>query len=504
MQKGLSALNAARLQPAVVGRLSPAVHQSRYRREAHGVGIVHLGLGAFHRAHQACYVDELLDKAGGDWRICGVSCRSPTVRDQLAPQNCLYTVAERDTSGTRYRLVRSLAEVLVAPEDPAAVIEAIARESTQLVSLTVTEKGYCRDPATGHLDLGHAGIIHDLESPDRPCSAVGLLVAGLRVRWQTGVPAPTVLCCDNLPENGRAVRTVMLDFAERLEPDLAAWIERQVVFPSSMVDRIVPATTPDDIEQVAAEVGVQDLALVVTEPFSQWVIEDRFAGPRPPLELAGAQWVADVRPFELAKLRLLNGSHSSLAYLGLGAGHRLVHEAIADPDLRAFIETQMREEMASTLPAVAGLDLASYQRQLLARFGNNALPHPLRQIAMDGSQKLPQRLLAPLRQRLACGQPAPLMQLVIAAWVLYAAGLGAGEPYTVDDPLSARFRGAAARAGTNAAALADGFLTMSDVFGPDLPANPGFRQSLGREIANLMKHGVRPRVRALLQERSGG
>lgn len=504
MQEGLSALNAARLQPAVVGRLSPAVRQSRYRREAHGIGIVHLGLGAFHRAHQACYVDELLDKAGGDWRICGVSCRSPTVRDQLAPQDCLYTVAERDTSGTRYRLVQSLAEVLVAPEDPAAVIKAIARESTQLVSLTVTEKGYCRDPATGRLDLAHADIAHDLSSPKEPRSAVGLLVAGLQARRQAGTPAPTILCCDNLPENGKAVRTVVLEFAERLDPALAEWIGQRVAFPSSMVDRIVPATTPGDIAEAEAATGVQDSALVVTEPFTQWVIEDRFAGPRPALELVGVQWVGDVRPFELAKLRLLNGSHSSLAYLGLAMGHRLVHEAIGDPDLGSFIGILMRDELAPTLPATAGLDLAGYQRQLLARFGNRALDHPLRQIAMDGSQKLPQRLLAPLGQNLAAGRPAPLTTLVIAAWILYAAGLGAGEPYTVDDPLAKRFRDVGARAAGHAAGLVDGFLAMSDLFGAGLPANGGFRAALVAEITGIMKRGACMRIRSLLKERQGG
>lgn len=493
-----------RLGPATLARLPAAVRRPRYRREAHGVGVVHLGLGAFHRAHQASHMDDLLDRAGGDWRICGVSCRSATVRDQLAPQECLYMVAERDTSGTRYRLIQSLAEVLVAPEDPAAVIAALARESTRLISLTVTEKGYCRDPATGRLDFTHEDIVHDLRHPARPRSAIGLLVAGLRARRQAGVAAPTVLACDNLPHNGTTLRDIATDFAGRTDPDFAQWVGRQVAFPSSMVDRIVPATTAADIAQAEAVTGVRDLALAVTEPFSQWVVEDRFAGPRPALELAGIQWVGDVRPFELAKLRLLNGSHSSLAYLGLAAGHRMVHEAMADRDLRAFIETLMRAELAPTVAPVAGLDLAGYQQRLLARFDNSALQHALRQIAMDGSQKLPQRLLAPLRQGLAAGRSASLTLLVIAAWILYAAGFAEGEPHTVDDPLAARFLGIAGRAGRNPTALADGFLQMTDIFGADLPSNPGFRGKLAAEVTQLMQCGVRARIRAILREKSNG
>ncbi len=489
-----------RLQPGNIAALPATVHRPHYRRENHGVGIVHLGLGAFHRAHQACYVDDILDRAGGDWRICGVSCRSATVRDLLAPQDYLYTVAERSPTGTRLRLVQSLAEVLVAPEDPAAVIAALARPSVQLVTATVTEKAWCRDSATGHLDTSHSDIVHDLQHPLRPRSAVGLLVAGLRARRQQGVAAPTVLCCDNLPHNGVAVRTVVVDLARRLDPDLAEWIEQRVAFPSTMVDRIVPATTPEDIARTEAALGLQDLTPVMTEPFSQWVIEDRFAGPRPPLELAGAQFVGDVRPFELAKLRLLNGSHSALAYLGLAVGHHHVHEAIGDSDLRHGIERLMREELGPTLAPVAGLEPARYQQQLLERFGNSVLRHPLRQIAMDGSQKLPQRLLAPLQERFAAGQAAPFIVLVVAAWVRYAVGLGSTAAYVVDDPLAARFRAVVARGGGDAAALAGSFLAMSDIFGTDLPAHDGFRRQLAFELTKLGQGGVRMRIRELLQD----
>lgn len=497
-------MNAPRLQPASLAALAPAVHRPRYRREAHGVGIVHLGLGAFHRAHQACYIDDVLDRSGGDWRICGVSCRSAAVHDQLAPQDCLYTVAERSVSGTRLRLVQAVAEVLVAPQNPAAVIAAIARPATHLITLTVTEKGYCRDPATGRLDSRHADILHDLQNPSNPRSAPGLLVAGLRARHQNGVAAPTILCCDNLPQNGAAVRAVVVELARRLDPHLADWLEGNATFPSSMVDRIVPATTPDDITQAEQQLGVRDLALVVTEPFTQWVIEDRFAGPRPPLELAGAQWVDDIRPFELAKLRLLNGSHSTLAYLGLALGYRFVHEAMADQDLRTLVEQLMRDELAPTLAPAAGLDPRNYQRRILERFGNSALPYPLSQIAMDGSQKLPQRLLAPLQERLANGRSAPLAVLVIAAWILYCAGLGRSEPYKVDDPLATRFREIAQRAGGSAAGLVAGFLDCSGVFGAELAAAAGFRRQLTTVTTQLMQHGVRAGVRARPGETTHG
>ena len=288
-----------------------------YAPEAHGVGIVHLGIGAFHRAHQAVYVDDLLAVHGGDWRIMGVSLRSPAVRDQLVPQDGRYTLVERRGAGDVLLQIGSVAGVLVAGENPQAVIDLIAQPAVKIVSLTVTEKGYCHNPATATLDLAHPEIIHDLANPAAPRSAIGYLAAGLAARRTSGAPPPTVLCCDNLPENGAVLRRVLTAFARLHDPDLATWIDAEVAFPSTMVDRIVPAVTDADIARLADRIGVTDLAMVKTEAFSQWVIEDWFAGARPRFEDVGVQIVRDVRPFELAKLRMLNGSHSTLAYLGL-------------------------------------------------------------------------------------------------------------------------------------------------------------------------------------------
>jgi fructuronate reductase len=486
-----------RLHPDLLGRLPAAVRRPEYVPARHGVGIAHLGIGAFHRAHQAWYLDEVLARAGGDWRIAGISCRSATVRDQLQPQAGLYTVAERSAAGASYRVIGSLAEVLVAPEDVAAAVAIMAAPVTRLITLTVTEKGYCRDSATGQLDAAHPDIIHDLAEPDAPRSAPGLLLAALRARWQQRIAAPTILCCDNLPENGRAVRRVVLELAERGDAALGAWIEAEVAFPSSMVDRIVPATTAADIAAAAAVLGAHDAALVATEPFSQWVVEDAFVGPRPALELAGAQLVRDVRPFELAKLRLLNGSHSTLAYLGSLAGHTFVHQAMADTDLGALIGQLMSVEVAPTLRDTPPAELASYQSALLARFANPALQHRLRQIAMDGSQKLPQRLLGTLTERLRRAEPVPALTLAVAAWMRYVTGRAEdGQSYSIDDPLAARLAAAVNRAGPTATALAGELLAITEIFGAELPAHTTFRAALVRELDALLRQGARATLRA--------
>jgi fructuronate reductase len=464
-------LGAASVLPA-------AIQPPAYTPEAHGVGIVHLGLGAFHRAHQAVYVDDLLGRHGGDWRILGVSLRSAAVRDQLVPQAGRYTLAVCDAAGEQLRLIGAIAGVLVAPEDPAAVIAAIARPQTAIVSLTITEKGYCHDPATGALDAAHPDIVHDLAVPERPRSAVGLLVAGLAARRLADAPPLTLLSCDNLPENGALLRRILLRHAALIDPALADWIAANTGFPSAMVDRIVPAATAADIARSAAQSGFDDRATVRTEPFTQWVIEDRFAGPRPRFEAVGVQLVDDVRPFELAKLRMLNGCHSALAYLGLLAGYDFVHQAVADPSIAAIAVRLMRDDVAPTLgDAIAP---GAYADALMTRFANPALAHRLVQIAMDGSQKLPQRLLGTIANRLAAGAVARHALLGVAAWILHASG----RYRPVDDPLVARFAGVAAQAGNDAAALVDGMLAIDAVFAA-LPRDARLVAQLVADVAGL-------------------
>lgn len=486
----------ARLCPDTLASLPTAVRRFGYQREHHGVGIVHLGLGNFHRAHQAVYVDEAIERAGGDWRIVGVSCRSRTVCSQLEPQDGLYSLLEADGGHERRRVIGSIARVLVAPRDPAAVVAAIADADTRLVTLTITEKGYCRD-ASGHLDREHPDIVHDLEHPDSPRSALGLLLAGLRRRRARGTGALSVLSCDNLAHNGATLAGVLDELARCQDESVADWIGATIAFPSSMVDRIVPATTAADIDRTERVLGLHDAGFVRTEPFAQWVIEERFAAGRPALELAGATLVADVRPWELAKLRLLNGSHSTLAYLGTLAGHAFVHEAIADPDLRALIERMMLDELAPTLPPMPGFDHGAYCNALLERFANSTLQHRLLQIAMDGSQKLPQRLLPPASERLARGANIDAIALAVAAWMRFV-DVTLSRSDTLDDPLAPRIAAAIGDA-RETAAIVDSLLSLQEIFGTELSRRDAFRVALVDHLQVLRQAGVRGAVRRLLE-----
>jgi fructuronate reductase len=465
------------------------IDRPRYPRAALPVGIVHLGLGAFHRAHQAVYTEDLLNQSVGPWGVCGVSLRNAGVRDRLAPQDGLYTVAERDRSGERLRVVGCIREILVGPEDPAAVMRRIADPEVAIVSLTVTEKGYCHDPATATLDLEHADVRYDLEHPDTPRSAIGALVGGLDLRRRAGLSAPSVLSCDNLPANGRLLRRVALAFAASRDDALARCLEAEVAFPCSMIDRIVPATTTDDTARIAAQLGVHDGAAVVCEPFRQWVIEDAFAGPRPAWERAGAELVADVAPYEEMKLRLLNGSHSALAYLGYLVGYAHVFEVMQAPEFVAFARRLMAE-VAPTLHVRADLD--AYRARLLERFANPALAHRTAQIAIDGSQKLPQRLLGPIRDRLRGDGSIRCLSLAVAAWMRYAAGTDEqGRPIAVADPLADRFPEVARGAGRDPDALAHAFLGLREVFGDDLPRSQRFVAEVAAALRALTEHGAR-------------
>ena len=410
-------LSAATLGVARAGTVLPG-----YDRAGLRPGIVHLGLGAFVRAHLAAYTEDALAVAPGDWGIIGVSLQRPDQRDRLAPQDGLYTTLERDGGGVRARITGCVGRVLVAPEDPGAVLDAMAAPGCRIVSLTVTEKGYCHNPATGRLDTRHPDIIHDLTA-GAPRSAIGLIVAALGRRRAAGLAPFTVLSCDNLPNNGRLVAGLVAAFAGLRDADLAAWIAANGAFPATMVDRIVPAATQADLDDAAALTGLSDAAAISHEPFRQWVIEDRFVGgARPGWERVGAQLVADVAPFEHMKLRLLNAAHSALAYLGYLAGHETIAAAVADPALRGFVRGLWREEIIPVVPAPPGVDLHRYADDLLTRFANPAIRHRTWQIAMDGSQKLPQRLLATARERLARGLGIGRLALAIAAWIRYAGG----------------------------------------------------------------------------------
>lgn len=409
-----------------------------YDRRALQAGVIHLGVGAFHRAHQAVYLDRVLSAGDLRWGVVGASLRSFDTRDALAPQDGLYTLAVQGPEGERLQVVGAIKSLLVAPEDPAALLNRMADPAVRIVTLTVTEKAYGRD-AKGNLDLTRPDIAWDLANPDAPRSVHGFLAGALDVRRRGGIPPFTVLCCDNLPANGETVRRLVRQFAQARDGELARHIEEEVAFPSAMVDRIVPATTDADRARISAAIDLEDAWPVKTEPFLQWVVEENFPGGRPDWEPFGVTMAKSVRPFEHMKLRLLNGAHSGLSYLGLLLGRETVSDAFLDPRIRGFVE-RLWAEGISTLPRDAGLDAAAYTKALGQRFANTALAHRTAQIANDGSQKLPQRIVAPARARLAEGRGATHLALVLAAWIAACEARGKSLPAGhFTDPLDGRF-----------------------------------------------------------------
>ncbi|MHA6627407.1 mannitol dehydrogenase family protein [Pseudonocardia sichuanensis] len=459
-----------------------------------GTGIVHLGIGAFHRAHQAVFTEEAVAAAGGDWGICGVSQRSRGVVDQLRPQDGLYSVLERGER-TSMRVAGAVRDLLFAAEEGERLQALLAAPTTRLVTLTVTEKGYRHDPATGRLRRADPDVAADLAGEGLPRTVVGQLVRGLAARRAADAGPVTLLSCDNLPANGAVLRGLVGDFCAALpaaegEP-LAAWIAESVRFPSSMVDRIVPATTDDDRAEVARLLGCDDHGVVVTEPFRQWVVEDDFPGGRPAWERAGAVLTADVAPYEAMKLRLLNGSHSTLAYLGALAGHAHVADAMRDAGIAGVVADLMARDVEPTLAVPDGFDVGAYQRELVERFHNPALRHRTVQIAMDGTQKLPQRLLGTIADRLAAGAEPRFACLGVAAWMRYVWVRQAedGTPLPVDDPLADRLGQLTAQAATPAAVV-DALLSLEEVFGEDLPENGRFRALVEEALEALTKGGV--------------
>jgi fructuronate reductase len=482
-----------RLSNATLADLPPSIGRPRYDRGGVTTGIVHLGIGAFHRAHQAVYTDDILADESG-WGIVAASLRSPATRDALAPQDGFYTLAVRSGEGEALRVIGSVSNVFVVSEDGEVLVAAMADPRVRIVSLTITEKGYCHDPATGVLNEAHPDIRSDLAAPEAPGTAPGLIVEALARRRAAGIAPFTVLTCDNLPSNGEMVKRILDRFAALRDADLGAYVADALACPATMVDRITPATTDADRARIATELGVWDAWPVVTEPFSQWVIEDRFPIGRPAWEKAGAELVSDVAPYELMKLRLLNGAHSSLAYLGYLAGYELVSEAMSDPAFARFARGLM-EEVTPTLALPAGVDLAAYKAALIERFRNPALKHRTWQICMDGSQKLPQRLLGSIRDCLRLGAPFDRLALGVAAWMRYVTGVDEeGQAIDVRDPLAERLRGIADRAGPEAARLAPALIAVGDIFDKELAARPRFLEAVTAKLERLYALGSKRAV----------
>ncbi|TWS22208.1 mannitol dehydrogenase family protein [Tsukamurella sputi] len=487
------ALTAAAL-PAIRAASVPG-----YDRAAVRPGIVHFGVGGFHRAHQAVYVDRLLaagPEAAG-WGICGVGLRpaDAAMRDALVPQGGLYTVTLKHPDGAvETAVVGSIVDYLYAPDDPEAVLERLASPETRIVSLTITEGGYNFSATTGDFDAENPDVRHDLEPDAAPRTVFGYVTEALRRRRARGVPAFTVMSCDNIEGNGHVARRTFTAFARLADPALAAWIEESVRFPNSMVDRITPATPGALRGEVAARTGVDDRWPVVAEPYTQWVLEDDFGSGRPRFEDAGVQVVDDVAPYELMKLRLLNAGHQALGHFARLLGYEFVHDAAADPDVHELVRRYMQDEGRPTLRPVPGIDLDDYIDTLLERFSNPAIADTVARLCQDASDRIPKWLVPVIAARLDDGATAPLAAAVVAAWTRGCEGADdAGAPIVLNDRHASGLAERAARSRTEPLAFVD----VPDLFG-DLAHRPGFAEPYLAALTSLRERGARATVRALL------
>jgi len=482
------------LTPSTLQGLPADIRRPAYDRETLAIGMAHIGVGAFHRCHQCEFTDDMLEADFGRWGVLGINLKPPLLSATLGRQDGLYSRTLRDGTSEATRIIGSMRQVMdvgTADEAEAAIARLASRE-IDVVTLTLTEKGYGHVPATGRLDPDRPDIAADLGGGAVPETALGLLARALDRRRSLGHGGMTLISCDNIPSNGEILRNGLLGFTRRVSPALADWIEAEIAFPSTMVDRIVPATSPGDIEQVAGRLGVLDLAPVVGEPFRQWVIEDRFAARRPPWDLAGAAFVDDVTPFELIKMRVLNAAQSTLSHLGALFGLDYSFEAAADPLLAAFTRRMLERETAGTLPVVAGMAVPAYIGTTFARIGNPAIHHRCHQIGTDGSQKIVQRILNPLRERLAAGLPADCLILAAASWIAYdAAGSNAfGARWQPADPYASAVIALADACGGDAERLAEGALSIEAVFGTDLRSD-AMIGSVARHLHGLLQDDPR-------------
>ncbi|AIY02994.1 mannitol dehydrogenase-like [Arthrobacter sp. PAMC 25486] len=490
------------LSEAALPKIANKLPTPTYPRRAIRTGIVHFGVGGFHRSHQAMFIDRLLNRGNSlDWGICGVGVLPSDVqmRDVLHTQDGLYTLILKSPDGAEdARIIGSITEYLFAPDDPAAVIHKLMDPAIRIVSLSVTEGGYSIDDATGEFVPQTKDIVHDLIPNSVPQSVFGLICAALSQRRELGAKPFTVMSCDNMQGNGNIARKALVSFAKLKDPGLAEWINEHVAFPNSMVDRITPGTTDADREAVIAFYGFTDAWPVVAEPFEQWVLEDNFTSGRPPLQDVGVQLVEHVEPYELMKLRLLNASHQVMSYLGYLAGHRYVHEVCADPLFANFILEYMEREASPTLPPVPGIDLDAYRQELLLRFTNTAIRDTLARQMVDASERIPKFLLPVVREQLILGGPIGCAALVIAAWAQF---LELADEYEGDIEITDR-RFVELRSAACADKVSPGaFLHLNAVFG-DLNTNERFVTAYRRARESLEHAGVHTAIRHLTKHRS--
>lgn len=478
-----------KLSLATLTDLPSEVTGPRYRRTDVTPGIVHIGTGNFHRAHQAVYLDDLFNTGRDlDWGIIGAGFRPPdaAMRAALGAQDWLTTVVEREAGSSLARVTGAMIDFLPVGQDGPAMVTALADPRIRIVSLTVTEGGYCIDPATGVFDQDHPDIKANLASPDQPSHVFGTLVAALKAKRRAGIPPFTVMSCDNIPGNGHVAADAVTGFAALVDPDLAAWIKDNVAFPNSMVDRITPATTDRERGFVQEKFGITDAWPVFCEPFRQWVMEDSFSNGRPALEEVGVTLTDDVAPFELMKLRMLNGGHAAIAYPAALLGIDGVDEAMAHPLISSFLEKFLREEVIPVVPSIPGADRADYLKLILHRFANPEVKDTIPRLCQDGSNRQPKFILPSTRDRLAKRQSIDGLALVSALWCRYCYGeTETGALIKVDDIQAERLREAARKSRTTPSA----FLELRDIFG-DIADSPIFRSIFETTLAGLWQHGV--------------
>jgi fructuronate reductase len=482
---------APALSLATLDRTPPEA-RPRLRPGQAGAGIVHIGLGAFHRAHQAVYTEAAIAAAGGDWAIVAVAPRRRRLVDVLTTQDNLFSVTSLDDNGGATRVVGALAGVRHLPSDPAGVVALLADPAIRVVTLTVTEKAYLLDPAAGTLRIDDA-LAAELAGQSPPATVPGLLMRGLAARARADAGPLAVVSCDNLPANGRLLHTAVEQALTIVDDSrVADWVRANVRFPGTMVDRIVPATTPAMLAHAQAALGVVDRAAVAAEPYRQWVIEDDFPAGRPGWEAAGAVLTDDARPYEQLKLRTLNGVHSALAYLGALAGCQTIADAVRLPGLQPALERFVAEDVAPSVRPPDGVSAVGYGRSVLDRFANRAIEHRTLQVAMDGTQKLPQRILHTMADRRAAGAAPRWAALVVAAWMRFVAGHDDhGRPLPLDDPLADDIREALAKHdGASPATIADALLRLDRVFSPELADDPVVRELVVEWLEALNRHGV--------------
>ncbi len=486
----------APLSERTIGRLPAGFGVPAYNRRDVRPAIVHFGVGGFHRAHQAVFTDDVLASGDLSWGIrgAGIAEGDRRMKEALSPQDYLYSVIARDTRGEDRRIVGSILDLILATENPAELVKVLSDESTRIISMTITENGYCYRPESGELDFDHAGIRNDLAQTGKLRTIYGCLHAAFaRIRRQ-GSRLPTVLSCDNLPQNGDRLRRLFLQYLEKADPELGKLVENEVAFPNCMVDRITPITTAGQREGFPQAFGFVDRWPVFCERFRQWVIEDRFPAGRPDWSVSGAAFVSDVVPFERMKIRLLNGSHSALGYVSYLLGFRRVDLAMADPDVRAFVRAYM-DEISPTVGRVPGIDLEAYKESLIERFSNPAIADQVLRLAQDGSKKIPNMILEPVGEMLEAGRPCPRAAFALAAWIRFLEGTDeAGDPIPIDDPQGPALQAAANQTKTGGVSR---FLGIGSVFPARIASDPSLRSAVSESLSAIRGQGTRSALRAL-------